>query len=883
MRSKTNRMAARSLLSLALLAGLLVPVAGTGAQEYTDSTSVLVVEVPVQVVRDGAPVVGLTADNFEIVDEGQKQVVTGFDVLDLREPQTQQKLQNMGAAARRHFVFVFDLSFSQPNAIVRARQAAYDVVRGNLHPSDLIGVATYSNRGGPQLILNFTTDRRQVEQAFTTLGLLQEGRMIDDPLGIVVRESELSGELGRDPASAGGGDDSATGVSADAEMREAIERIAGESSQADLRRQVGIFASTFGFLADLLAPLEGRKHVVFLSEGFDASSLFGTADAERMAEIQEAVEFGEFWKVDNDERFGDSQTLSEMNDVLGRFRKADAAIHAIDIGRLSADGAGTPTARARQDGLFMLSNETGGDFYRNYSDLSEAMSEMLERTSVTYVLAFQPDLQRGRSGYRRLRVKLKDVPRGTKASYREGYFTPSSFSELSESQQKLLSAQQMMSGGPPTGVQGLTASVLATPFSSTASKAFVPVLLQVPAHEISRVPLGEELHLEVYAYAMDAEGTVHDHFAESVRFDMNELGDKIRTTGVKYFGHLDLDPGEYALRVMVVDRRNGSTSVEVTPLVVPDFAEAGLAVLPPLFPEETEQWVLVRETEDGTEQSSRAYPFLFKGQPYVPAVLPVFEVEQVVAVSLVAAKGRSGYLEVDGLVLAEDGTPIPGTFVRVLEREWDESAGVERMIAAFEVPNLPAGKYSLVVTMSDLGSGEVESGTLEFGLGRSADRGAIFNPPLWMPALDEVVDRLGPEDTGRKVVKIDREQLRSSYEEVLRQLAAGRMGGAVQALTELEGALINKKDPMATLAQVVKVERSVLDEVTQRDPDLLLPAILLHKESYSQYRLRKEPYLAVHAKTTTQELIDLYAKRSQSSQAARARLANPRQHGGRGL
>ncbi len=49
-----------------LAAGLAIAAASLAAQTFTESTEVVVVEVPVQVVRDGQPVRGLTAADFEV-------------------------------------------------------------------------------------------------------------------------------------------------------------------------------------------------------------------------------------------------------------------------------------------------------------------------------------------------------------------------------------------------------------------------------------------------------------------------------------------------------------------------------------------------------------------------------------------------------------------------------------------------------------------------------------------------------------------------------------------------------------------------------------------------------------------------------------------------
>ena len=57
----------RRALRLCLPAILLLLAGPAGAQgTFTESTDVVVVEVPVQVIRDGTPVRGLTADDFEV-------------------------------------------------------------------------------------------------------------------------------------------------------------------------------------------------------------------------------------------------------------------------------------------------------------------------------------------------------------------------------------------------------------------------------------------------------------------------------------------------------------------------------------------------------------------------------------------------------------------------------------------------------------------------------------------------------------------------------------------------------------------------------------------------------------------------------------------------
>ena len=104
----------------ALMASALLVPAAAWSQRFAETTEVVVVEVPVQVVRDGEPVRGLTAEDFEIVDGKKKQQIIGFDTIDLSltGPATAQEVAvaEVPVSARRHFLLLFDISFSDPTS-----------------------------------------------------------------------------------------------------------------------------------------------------------------------------------------------------------------------------------------------------------------------------------------------------------------------------------------------------------------------------------------------------------------------------------------------------------------------------------------------------------------------------------------------------------------------------------------------------------------------------------------------------------------------------------------------------------------------------------------------------------------------------------------------
>ncbi len=148
---------------IAILLFLLPLVAFAQVKE---SVTVSVVEVPVTVVdREGNPVRGLTAANFQLFDEGKSRPITALDSIDFASAQSMSAISPMNPAARRNFMILFDLSFSSPLSLTRAEQAARDFVAKSVGKRDRVAVATIDAQKGFRLLSAFTSDRKLVAEA----------------------------------------------------------------------------------------------------------------------------------------------------------------------------------------------------------------------------------------------------------------------------------------------------------------------------------------------------------------------------------------------------------------------------------------------------------------------------------------------------------------------------------------------------------------------------------------------------------------------------------------------------------------------------------------------------------------------------------------------
>ncbi|MYD85832.1 MAG: VWA domain-containing protein [Acidobacteria bacterium] len=671
--------------------------------QFSDTATVTVVEVPVQVISSGDPLRGLTRNDFELLDGRRPVEITGFDVVDLSTLEGKPTEEPVPAAARRHFLLLFDLFFTTPDSVGRAQQAAADLVLTELHPTDLVALAVYDTR--PRLVLGFTSDRSQIRQAIRSLGKIETGEAIRDPLGLVV--GDLSGNQPTN-SDLGGAAGAAAAVDADSMLSQALrelQNLQGTAERGRAASHVAALTAGMGELAAWMQSVEGRKHVVFLSEGFDSSILVGQqgmtgSEQADILERQEAVTSGRSWEVDNEVLFGSSSAQNTMNRMLSMFREANCSIQAVDVsGEVQTEG------QSNRASLFMMANDTGGEMFANFGNLGDAMSEVLDRTSVTYLLAFQPRDLKYDGKFNRLRVRIKDAPRGTRVVHRPGYYAPKPYAETSPFERAMSSAQQVM-GGVEAGE--IDTTVLSAGFAADSGKAYAPVLIEARGEDLLAGLQGGTLPLQIYAYALDEHGIVRDFFVRAMGLDAGQAGPALRQSGLKYWGHFDLDPGEYSVRVLLRNDATGRRALSTSVLQVPGSTPA---LQPPLFPEQPGKWVLLRE-EESEQRRDVAFPFLRSGEPFIPAARPEVTAGGETPISLVGMNLGAGPVSVRTQVFDSDGQQVADGGEIVLAPGAQAGSGLSQLSGVFIAGRkLSAGDYTLSVVVTDQANQELSSST----------------------------------------------------------------------------------------------------------------------------------------------------------------------------
>jgi VWFA-related protein len=698
-------MKSRELLCLVAAGGMAfvsLTAAGKPSEVVRESAEVTLVEVPVNVTgKDGKPIAGLTADDFEIQDDGRPQAIESIDVVDLRQKAVGSGLPgDLPAVARRHFFFLFDLSFASSNEIDRSRAAALRFLEEGLAAGDLASVGTTSVERGARVLVTFTSDRRQLAAAIRSIGLPNELEQVRDPLGFAFRTPgdpflvhNVTGEQTPGKESRGNPlDPGATQVYAMMAQRTADE--------FSLHR-VGQHLSEMSTLATALDMVSGRKIIIYFSEGFDGRLLSGSAGAsgstaETNAE-NDSISSGSIWAVDIERRYPNSALQRELSETLGLFRRSDCIVYPIDIAGLKADGSATFGGGRGESSLYAIASETGGELIKNANDLSAQMMRIAEKTSLTYVLTFRPSHSGKSDRFHALKVKVK--ARGARVSARSGYYEQASFQTLRPLQRALAAAEVITHEKQKSD---FPLEVLAVAFPQDQISQ-VPVLLEIPPGALPSPAPKDRFHLGIYVYVTDEAGQLVDYFTRSLAIDMARDGARFSQSGLTFYGTCHVLPGRYHVRAYVRDEQNGRFGFRVLVLDVPAAGASPIQALPPLFVSSDVSALRVKDRGDADRPAGD--PFRIGSEMFVPEIRPALMAGGHARVCLMVYRKSDATpaspFRIDAEIRDASGRRLGPAALSLLGRSSLAEDSPVKLLLDLAVSDLPAGEYSLAVTFSD--------------------------------------------------------------------------------------------------------------------------------------------------------------------------------------
>jgi VWFA-related protein len=650
--------------------------------------------------RDGQAVPGLTADDFAVSDDGRPMRLVGVREFDASAaPASGPPASHDSPAARRHFLLLFDLSFSGINGLVRSQKAALEFVTHTLGPSDLAAVATFSANNGVRLLVGFTGDRFQLRRAVRTMGLLQPDQHAD-PLGLAFDLRDLG---------------SAAADTVGEERGEFLEdsiraiQIRFERAQEALYRQ-RILALLDGMrqLATALDVVQGRKQIIYFSNGFDETALEGQGGSQQIRD-SEAVSRGRLWEVRSENRFGDAEIRQEMARMLQAFSSSDSLVHAVDLSGLTARGdvrqqTREPAMRSGQGSLSEMARLSGGRYFRNTNDPGVALGEIAEMSRHYYLLAFEPQQVRGPGRFHKLKVEVRGKDR--RVSHRSGYYERTAYADRPSLARRFEAAEIITKG---IDVDDIPIRVIGVPYRTGDGKVTLSFVLEADGEAVLRGAQGGRVALEIYGYALDEAGTVKDLVAFTSALDVASIGPRLRARGLQCHSTFTLAPGRHSLRFMVRDSASGRTGARGLDVTVPDFDPSEVLLFPPLFMDEPKEWLILEVPSRSAPRPMM--PFLVAAERFTARARPSLANGRTDRVCLMAWDAGRAYdpgasFEIKPQLVGADGAPVALGRVVVTQAEAG-SDGFRRFVLDVTPADLAAGDYTLRVRLRDPSSGRV--------------------------------------------------------------------------------------------------------------------------------------------------------------------------------
>jgi VWFA-related protein len=403
----------KGLLACGLAATLLAgqasnrsqPLAGQGV--FRSSTALVEVDVIVK-DKDGGFVSGLTADDFELLEDNRPQRIEHFYLVS----ENAQAADHVSAVRlprspdqtdRRVFVLFFDSEHLSVPALQRAKEAATRFIGDRLRPGDLAGVFAEGVlwRG------HLTTDREEVLDGIRAVAPVpgtaatRRAQLLEFP--------RISSEL--DALRIEAGDQRLLDGVADENCARERVLCAEEGGReyvivklqrkaisyvTESRRAANATLRMLSYVSRNVAALRGRKTLLMITEGFYAQDSW----AELPLVAGQAARAGvTIYSIDARGTAG-----------AGTRTVPDATV---SIGSLSLDGD------SAESGLDVLAAETGGRSFRHMDDLTAVMASVAEDTSTYYVLAYSPDNPVLDGRFRK--IALKTSWKGLTIRARRGY------------------------------------------------------------------------------------------------------------------------------------------------------------------------------------------------------------------------------------------------------------------------------------------------------------------------------------------------------------------------------------------------------------------------------------------------------------------------------
>jgi VWFA-related protein len=542
-----------------LLAGsLALLIAGTAMRAQQSPTPTFRVQVDAIEIdafvtdAQGNPVTGLTANDFQILEDGKPQVLTSFSQVNVPFERragpldaVQADVQSNNGGDGRLYLFVLDEV--APDLALRSRAFLRTFLDRHFAANDR-GAVVFLGHQDANAAQMYTSNPRLLLAAFDRFS------------GIMPSEQPQQAPDGNDEASAR----AAALLENFAAAKRTEARLAEQDTMADLKSVVETMAGLHGRRKALLLFSSGLPPAIFRALSYQGG-VMTRAEEFAHAAVTAATRGNVTIYPVNPAGLATSTTSADADRPVAQDRLARG---------LSSTALGPADNRMS---LAMLADATGGFAVVDSNRFAEAFDRIVRENSTYYLLGFTSSNEKRDGKHRRVQIRVTRP--GLQVRSREGYIAPLKNERLPEPVRvAAVSAPLSAALTNPLADGAVPIRVFAAAYRREAHAALVAIAAEIDPSALDLVERDRVFNgrLELGFLATDARGKVYQGEHYSVNLGLKaETYELARQQGLRVLSEMRLSPGRYQLRLAAGNPVGKAASV-VYDLLVPDFSAAPL-------------------------------------------------------------------------------------------------------------------------------------------------------------------------------------------------------------------------------------------------------------------------------------------------------------------
>ena len=357
-----------------------------------------------------------------------------------------------------------------------------------------------------------------------------------------------------------------------------------------------------------------------------------------------------------------------------------------------------------QDTLYALAKDTGGRAMFDSNDLSRGIRQAAQAVTGYYLVGYYSKNTTADGKFRRVKVSLA-AEMSADLSYRAGYYGDKEYRRFTRADKERQLAEALRLEDPITEIP---MAMEVNYFQISSAEYFVPISVRMPRNELTRSTAGGASSVEI-----DMIGEIKDNFGVTMR----NMRDKIEVPPgpaagapsasplIQYETGFTVLPGEYVIKLLARNSTTGRIGTFQASFTIPNL-EREATRLPISSVVLSSQRVAPGEILKEVKQkipSAKANPLVYDGQKLIPSVTRSFSASRPLFVFLQAYERDATTMRplAAFVTFYRAGEKVLETDALALTDGWDPKSKAVPIRFTIPLTQLEAGTYDCQVTVLD--------------------------------------------------------------------------------------------------------------------------------------------------------------------------------------